>query len=451
MYFLCRLVNNAIACCVFFLSASLCCAKNNRTCEYVYQYCSYGDISLMGVSRSDTATILTFQATGVPGEHWKIPQNLYLDDENHRRYYSKSVSGATYGDNRIPVSGKKEFSVIFEPLPAVVSVFDLRTITYQYLTRWAIWGIHQNGRKGMKFKTDKRHEEYVISNPGHPGDVTITGELEGDTVNGKFKHVRLQYLRSSLTYSSSNNPDTVIDSKGRFLMHTYVEGPGLANVILDDRIKVPLFLIPGDTIRLSLYSSAKESLDSVTYKSEQGHDLMVNLLNADPRLEYWGLQKDIDRPLRLDTLYQRTERYRTQMNSLHRYLAWKHQLTAKESHLLKLQLNEYIDFYSIRQLNAAFNNLYSFSEKVNLSAENIEKILATPEYASAYSFLRKINTKDCSYFMLPDKVILMHGHGLPFATRHVNDDDKTAAPAIYLEKYMGQQLDEEWRKRMWKQ
>ena len=144
-------------------------------------------------------------------------------------------------------------------------------------------------------------------------------------------------------------------------------------------------------------------------------------------------------------LWQDMEKRIKETNTFADYLSWKHHLSQTESHLLRLHMNSFIYEISISRLNTNFNEVYLNKEARNPRG-NSEDFSSLPEVVNSYSFLKNINTGDYSYFVLPYQYLLLH---LPNILPVRLASTKTLESRFMsLEKYLGQELDEEWRKRI---
>ena len=97
--------------------------------------CARGEVTLTGlrslddnaggwtierVVLSDTATVGDFSVEDKPYSWFTMTSGAYLSDEKARRYALKGAVGLVLDERfRMPKSGKAEFRLIFEPIPAI--------------------------------------------------------------------------------------------------------------------------------------------------------------------------------------------------------------------------------------------------------------------------------------------------------------------------------------------
>lgn len=88
----------------------------------------YKQFSVVNVERNDTATTISLRCRMNPGDHFLLPKkNMYLDDELHNKYKLRNTVNIVPGDTILcPYSGEYDFSLVFDPMPKGVRIFDLR-------------------------------------------------------------------------------------------------------------------------------------------------------------------------------------------------------------------------------------------------------------------------------------------------------------------------------------
>lgn len=94
-----------------------------------YPFISYTNTNIIDISRvelSDTATIVTFDATFRPKKSIKLSPDAALET-NGKEYALKSSRNIVPGEKLyIPESGKASFTLIFDPLPLTTYKFDFK-------------------------------------------------------------------------------------------------------------------------------------------------------------------------------------------------------------------------------------------------------------------------------------------------------------------------------------
>lgn len=411
----------------------------------VYQS-GYKHFSIAGVERNDTATIISLHCRMNPGDHFLLPKkNMYLDDERHNKYKLRYTINIVPGDTILcPYSGEYDFSMVFDPMPKGVRIFDLRAADEWY-SAFAFWGIHQDDRMIRKIKhvADDVHLSAgdVCSPVSKPA--VIKGHIKNYRSSDQEEILSLQVRtchENSKPRNSNINLKERISENGYFEFvapvanksWTYIEGK---------KTKIPVLLIPDDTIMLEIENYQEFDMRT-TYNSVNGNNTMANLMMADPKWVDWENARDRDASIHPSDLFQDMEKRKETSGRLVDYLTWKYHLSQAESHLLRLQMHSFIYEVGISRLNRNLSDTYSGgSTNYQGTAEDLASLA---EVIDSYCFLKDIKTKDYSYFVLPSQYLLSHlSQILPIRLVRTSESRFKS-----LEQYLGQELDEEWRKRI---
>lgn len=405
------------------------------------------NLSVSSVVTNDTATLVSLRCAKLPGENFSLPKKLlYLEDELQNKYHLISTNNIILGDTMvIPYSGYYDFSLAFEPLPPKVKIFDLRAANEQN-SFFAFWGIHQDKNVLKKIKHVKDDAILCLTD-------VCTPSLTNTTVVGRildYQHIEdIDSLSISARdfYGNLNTTNTkkrvfsAITDDGTFefslpLSHkcwTYIEG---------NNRNIPIFLVPGDTLYVTIENDQKVSCHT-TYVSSKGYPVMHRLMTADPKWVDWDLAQSRYTTIRPSDLLREIENKKESSRALVDYLSWKYGLDKIESHLLSLQIYSFLYEIGISRLNKNFLDVY-FRETGNHPKGYTDALISLPEIVDSYGFLKDIQTGDYSYFVLPSQYLLFHLANI----RPIRFAKTLDLRYEILEQYLGQELDEEWRKRI---
>lgn len=406
----------------------------------------YKQFSVVNVERNDTATTISLRCRMNPGDHFLLPKkNMYLDDELHNKYKLRNTVNIVPGDTILcPYSGEYDFSLVFDPMPKGVRIFDLRAADEWY-SSFAFWGIHQDDRIMKKIKHVADDVQLSAGDVCRPVSkpAVIKGHINNYRSSDQEEILSLQVRtchENSKPKNRNINLKEKINEDGDFEFvvpvanksWTYIEGR---------KTKIPVLLIPDDTIMLEIENY--QDLDMrTTYNSVNGNNTMANLMMADPKWVDWENARDRDTNIRPSDLFQDMEKRIEDSGRLVDYLAWKYHLSQTESHLLRLQMHSFIYEVGISRLNRNLSDTY-FGKNINYQG-NAEGLASLPEIVDSYSFLRNIRTDDCSYFVLPSQYLLLHLSQIHPIQLVGTSESRFRS----LEQYLGQELDDEWRKRI---
>lgn len=426
---------------LFCMALVTCWAGKRHNYVPIYQIGDKG-LSITDVVKSDTATIICMRCVQNPGDDFEITESpYYLCDENRVRYPLKYAEGVAMGQaNVIPYSGVLEFSLVFEPLPKETRIFDLLPI-YRANDPFAFWGIHKEGEKVWKVK--RGYEKKSFSNEY----VLSMGEA---VIHGKIQDFRPESIEDTLAIYSvplhisnqiiAKKRSAKIEPDGQFEFHLPIENTTW--LYIDGRkLHIPVLVNPDDTLNITISGMGEYDME-VTYTSHHGYDVMPGLMKADPSFTYFELFQKRPEKIRPMELPKEMETYKSMHLRFCDYLTWKYNLTEIESHLLLLSLNSIVDGIAILRLN---NNIHdTFFHAHGLPKSRVEELCFQPDIKQSYSFVSNINTKDYSYFVLPEQFLLIHLSKMDAVSLMWGLDNRLKA----LETHLGQKLDEEWIKRL---
>lgn len=418
------------------------CMADNDRYEAICQK-GYKDVlQIIRVERSDTATIIEMQCVQNPGDEF-CPSDapLYLSDEKQNRYPLRRAEGITLGKkNILPYSGVLKFSLVFEPLPKDVKVFDLLSHNNKYPT-FCFWGLHE---KKYKLKSLPRvpekmnfKNEFVMKE----GDVKICGKIK-DYVRGEkldtLNIYQIPYRKENFLRAYSY--ETIINQDGTFefdfplenMLWVYIDG---------SKLHLPVMVSPDDTVNISIDRYGKYDM-TVDYVSSKGYDTMSQLMKADPRAFDKEFYKKRFQTIRVPELHEEMTGMKVESHRLTEYLTWKYGLSDVESHLLLLSMNSRVDEIAIIRLNKNICRTYKH-EAGPVNIKQLQLVSSMPEVLDSYSFMSDINAEDYTYFVLPCQSLMIHMNIEPI-TCFFGAKDRFEV----LEKYMKQKLDDEWRKRI---
>lgn len=420
--------------------------KTRKGYEVIYQS-GYKSVRLLDVERTDTATIVSMRCSMLPGDKFTLPQKeLYIDDELQNRYHLKYTRNIVLGDTVIcPYSGFYDFSLVFEPLPSSVEVFDLRAANEWY-SAFAFWGIHQNKQVTRKIK----HIEDVVRL--EQNDVALASSANA-VIKGRIKGYTSSIKRDTLSlqtraFNEGQIPRNVtikhyaeVDDNGKFEFTipinnkywTYIEG---------NKTSIPVFLIPNDTITLTV-EQYKEVDMHVMYQSSDGNYTMEKLMHTDPRWVDWEFATDRYVNIRPDELMGEVHKRKRAADTLADYLVWKYKLSRVESHMLRLQMYSFIYEIAITRLNKNLHDVY-FRRNGFYQTDYQDGLIHIPEIVDSYGFLKDIRTDDYTYFMLPSQYLLIHLANI----EPVRYPQTTELRFKILEEYLGHPINNEWKKRI---
>lgn len=429
---------------LFLLVMTETCHAKPKKYEVIYQS-SYKNISLTDVLRTDSSTVLSFVCQTKPSDEIQIPikGRIYLEDEMGREYALLSAEGVNDdGFSRcLSLSGDVNFSMTFEPIPSDVVFFDLRTADEWY-SAFAFWGIHPAGAKVPKL--NPRINEIALYDKAYvtPGNAVIVGKFQNyqkpekpDTLTiynnlllipGVVKHHR--------TYTAPVNDD------GGFVFNLPLEGHSWLE-IEGKKSVIPVYLVPSDTMYVTVEKAGLMDR-RIKYRSAKNNETMSSLMNANPRYAVWDLYQVRKRRERPEFLKAEYTRIGDEVKRFCAYLSWKHHLSETEQHLLYCEMKGKMEEICLNSMDESLT--YIALEWRN---QQIKDAVLSDEVLDCYAFLRNINTRDYSYFILPQQYFMNHlqGWDIPYNVRVLQGEDRLYG---ILEEYFGQPLDDEWRKRI---
>lgn len=412
-------------------------------CQLIYQS-GYPEVSIERIVRHDTATIVHMRRIANPGDVFVLTKRqLYLDDEQGKKYRLKGTEGISQGDTiRHPLSGILDFSLIFEPLAKNVKIFDLRAANEAFST-FAFWGIHEKDNilkkiKHLKDKNIRLDKEQIFLNTG---TAVIRGQIRNytsskpDTCQLFLVFQKDDYFRHGEFFKSA------VSKEGCFefclpvenMCWSYIEGKHAV---------IPVVFYPNDTLEVTIDKLGEIDM-TVSYRSLAGNNIMQKLMQADPMWTDWELAGKRSTPVAPSMLAKEMQAKKNETTKLVEYLTWKHGMSQVESHLLQLKINSFINEISITRLRKTILGLYPSTTELLNKPEELSRIEQQPEIQESYEFLKEIDPEDYSYFILPSEYLLSHLPGVVLYYR----SDRNQRYGI-IERYIGKPLDDLWRKRI---
>lgn len=403
-------------------------------------------IKVSDVVRTDTTTSIRLTYSMEPGDSFRIPQTLYLSDEEGVRYRMLGAKDVQPGEYvQCSLSGDVSIVLQFEPMPKQVKIFDLCGSVGLY-SSFGFWGIHESKVKAKKIFTYR--DTYVLRDKSllNPGKITIVGEILN--YNKESYPDKIAVSHQNIIGSgerTKRSEGTKITSEGRFTISTSLMGHAWTYIELGDKYRIPVYLTPNDTLFVTM--NLEDGVNrSVEYQSAHGHDLMQGLMKADPMYQDWSISNWRGKKVRPDDLAQEIKTRKEYIEKLCGYLSWKYKLSPKEVHLIYLKaMYELVDA-SIYRINKNIKDIYDLKYLFRMNESAVRDIVFSKEVLDSYFFLKEINTTDYSYFIIPAHNNL-RGLTAPYFvnTSLLGDEDSSLNT---LERYLGQPLDDEWRKRL---
>lgn len=429
---------------LFSIALSSPCLAKDIKYDYIFCSTNHEYIHLRGVQRTDSTTTLYFRSSMDASDRFRISGPLCLVDEQQRRYGLLHADGIKLDEYNIcPLSGDVDFSMTFAPLPKEVKIFDMVS-TSRRIAAWQIYGIHPanvNVSKITKCKDDVRlyGKKYIT-----PGKVFVRGRFTGDTSYLSEGSVRLANSLLLPENFSVPTATATINQQGMFELSCTVENPHWAYLECQG-CKIPLFLIEGDTIDVTVNDWSMIS-QHITYNSAKGNYLMQNLMAADPNFTDWKLTLEMQQASRLDKIIASAEQHRESVRKLCGYLTWKYNLSPEETHLLRLELESSINLYWHESLQSSLRALYPTERIKGMSKQEVQQLLSSKEIQRAYEYLKHYDMEDYAYFMIPynNSVHILYSQYLAF----INSYEEGMDTPELLEMLWGKPLEKEWRRRI---
>lgn len=435
-YYLRRLF--AVVCCVFFSTYA---HANKHEFISFYQTGCY-DVDVTNVLRSDTATIIEMQCVQNPGdEFWPSDAPLYLSDEKQNRYPLRRTEGITLGRKNIfPLTGILKFSLTFDPLPKDVRLFDLLSADKMY-PAFAFWGIHKKGQRVRSFKPVAESACYKDEFYLKPGNVTIHGRIEGYVPKDKGDTLIIYSVAHINERTRQPNYCAAVNANGEFEFNMSIENTMW--LYIDGRHEcIPIIVHPEDTLRISIKHWRKYNME-VEYVSMGGHDEMCNLMKAAPCFADHELTVAGGKKIRMSEIKPEIGVRKYRNRQLCSYLSWKYHLSDIESHLLLLSMNSLVDAVYVGRVNKSIKSTFTH-EPGSYSQAWLQQISQSLEVEESYGFLHESNTNDYSYFVLPQQHFVTSLGDIVAVGYFVGREQRLKE----LERFLGQSLDDEWRKRI---
>lgn len=132
---------------LFYLAMLLasCSTPTHRTIENPHiEMANSHILDIRHIELTDTATILSFEAFGGPGQPIKLNEKTYLEADGQRYAIRRIEGGEINKDMRLSQKGIHSFKAIFEPIPMNTKQFDF---IEEAKGGGCIWGVDLTGKK----------------------------------------------------------------------------------------------------------------------------------------------------------------------------------------------------------------------------------------------------------------------------------------------------------------
>ena len=418
----------------------LTCNAKSKRYEAIYQ-AGYIHPQIVHIERSDTATVVSLSCNQCPGDEvFCVDATFHLNDEKQNRYPLRHAEGIKFGEKTIfPFSGILEFTLVFDAMPKDVEIFDLLSSDTEH-PAFAFWGIHEKkyklkhiphipGKKAFR-------NEYIMKK----GNACVRGKIENYEPQDKKDRLAIYSVIHQNNQLQQPSYKVDINPNGTFEFNLPIENT-MWHYIEGNELHLPVIINPGDTTNILIKNYGKYDM-TAEYTSSLGYNTMSQLMKAAPGFTDSDLLRKRLKTIPAPELHQDMAIRKSANHQLCDYLSWKYKLSDIESHLLLLSMNTVVEGIALQRLNENIKQVFLHEDGVYLT-ENLKPISYRPEVIDSYSFMEDINMSDYSYFVLPRQFLITHIIIRPcrfFMTPEERID--------ILEKYLKQELDEEWRKRI---
>ena len=137
-------MKNLLLLCLAALLAS-CSTPTHRTIENPHiEMANSNILDIRHIELTDTATILSFEAFGGPGQPIKLNDKTFLEVDGQRYAIRRIEGGEINKYMQLSQEGMHSFKAIFEPIPINAKQFDL---IEEAKGGYCIWGVDLTGKK----------------------------------------------------------------------------------------------------------------------------------------------------------------------------------------------------------------------------------------------------------------------------------------------------------------
>lgn len=137
-------MRNLLLFCLAMLLAS-CSTPTHRTIENPHiEIANSHILDIRHIELTDTATILSFEAFGGPGQPIKLNEKTYLEADGQRYAIRRIEGGEINKHMQLSQKGMHSFKAIFEPIPMNTKQFDF---IEEAKGGYCIWGVDLTGKK----------------------------------------------------------------------------------------------------------------------------------------------------------------------------------------------------------------------------------------------------------------------------------------------------------------
>lgn len=287
----------------------------------------------------DSETIVEFTCSDMEGKGLEIPSEAYIIDEEGVAYPLKSSVGICL-DSTVVIEdkGRKEFSLIFGPLPKETKSFDI--VSGNSHSGMRILGVHKKNYR--PWDSDGANEDMTTSGLGqieYRRDTTyIIGRLKNYSrdwgVELMFSSFH-PFLEEDAAFRHDKYPscDRIADD-GTFVLPVVMDAPAWGSFHMTDFMggEMEFFAYPGDTLYVEV-DDYMEPWRKAVFRSaanNDSHGAMVRAGRYVPTLLELAARKDYS----YEILSKLVESKRKGQKEAVKYLAWKYGLSEHERKLL---------------------------------------------------------------------------------------------------------------------
>ncbi|WP_297094664.1 TlpA disulfide reductase family protein [uncultured Draconibacterium sp.] len=371
-----------------------------------YEFKNSGIYNVPKVVLNDTATLLTIHCKFVP--HWWVQFNdneAIRDSKTKQEYKVKGIQGAVFGQQLwMPNSGDSTVVLVFPPLPASTKKIDYQSHIFGISLDPAQSGIRKPTTvspaidQWMKEQLARAPQaampNYQLSTFFNEKPARLIGCIKGYDPRAGFS-TGIVYAQNELTREEF--PIVIkIEPDGRFEAEIPMIMPKHTMVVFDQRVGVPFYIEPGQTLCLVLDWEEFLTFDrrrNIRYQFNQiefrGALASINqeLMNYPAsQFNYNEFDKKRKSMAPLDFKVDQLASYQKDLDQYENYLK-EHTLSAKAQTLL-------LNRIKLDNANKLFN--YTMSRDYYAKQDGTNKILKMPIPEEYYDFLKSLSLNDPS-------------------------------------------------------
>ena len=340
---------------------------------------------------SDTATILNCSYSGKSGSWLQWASTTVLSDEQSRTYPLKKHNNFVSNERMyVPLSGTIDFQLIFAPLPKGTKIFDLIEGTGKNMFR--LYGIHNEN--SIEIPVAKECIDSLEIDCFNLKTAVVRGRITDYSRTKKYGIVLFNFC-------TVENPDcntafcTSISRDGTFEADLSLDHSLWGSISTGgNRPKIPFYVRPGDTLDIAIDGLDSDAL-YLEYTSTNPKGCYERMLKHDVPVIYSDWEKNSNSFAMSDSAFFDMTRSCLDANQmLCDYMAWKHNFSPWECHLLK---NRY-KFSVVTNHLVLANNIYwnrGFLQEDKMDVQHVKN------FFSLYDILNEIPLNDVSLSYLP--------------------------------------------------